>query len=337
MKTALKVVGVLLGLVILVPLLAGLVMKGLAADEPPPGQLVDVGGHKLHIYCTGTDRGLPPVLIEAGLGLNSAYYHWIQTKLARSTKVCSYDRAGLGWSEESNRPRELGDVVEQLHILLDATDFERPFVFAGHSIGAIILREYVARHPDEVAGLAFLDGSHPDQTRALGLESLYHREDTESGLKMYRLMVRLGLSHLYDPSLTPMKSAYPESIFSQLQYTADGSYFDAVLAEYDGLVPYTNRARPEDTFGDRPTVVIQSGKTWDQDMLPDTVDAARLSTGWPILQKETAALSTRGRYVAVENATHMSLVYDEGHANEAAELIGEVLQETQASKESPEG
>src|SRR5690606_4882906 len=88
MKTALKVVGVLLGLVILVPLLAGLVMKGLAADEPPPGQLVDVGGHKLHIYCTGTDRGLPPVLIEAGLGLNSAYYHWIQTKLARSTKVC---------------------------------------------------------------------------------------------------------------------------------------------------------------------------------------------------------------------------------------------------------
>ena len=327
LKVALKVLGVLVGLAILVPLLTGLVIKGLAPDVPPPGQLLDVGGHRLHIHCVGTPGDAPPVLIEAGLGLSSSYFHWIQTNLARSTKVCTYDRAGLGWSDESNRPREVGDVVEQLHALLDAAGVERPLVLAGHSIGAIILREYVARHPGEVAGLAFLDGSHPDQTRALGLENLYKREQAASGLKLYRLMVRLGLSRLYDPSLTPIDSAYPEPVFAQIRHTTDGTYFDAVLAEYDGLVPGTNRPRPEDNFGDRPTVVIQAGQTWDQASLPDTVDAAKIAAGWPVLQKETAALSTRGRHVIVENATHMSIVHDEVHANEAAEFIREVLRE----------
>ncbi len=326
MKLALKIVGGVLALVILGPLLAGLVLKGLAAAIPPPGKLVDVGGHRLHIYCLGVRGDAPPVLIEAGLGMSSSYYHWLQTNLARSTKVCTYDRAGLGWSDPSNRPREPGDVVGQLHTLLDATGFERPFVFAGHSIGAILLREYVARYPEDVAGLAFLDGSHPDQTRALGLENVDQKAATEQAMKMYRLMVRLGLSRLYDPMLTPVKSEFPQRIFSELQYTADRSYFDAVLAEYDGLVPHTNRPRPVDDFGDRPTVVIQAGETWDPAMLPEGVDAAKVAAEWPKLQQATAALSTRGRYAVVRNATHMSLIHNQTYANQAADLIRGVLE-----------
>jgi len=327
-KSALKVLGGLLALVILGPLLTGLIMKGLAPAVAPPGKLVDVGGHKLHIHCSGSLRGAPPVLIEAGLGLSSSYYHWIQVNLARSTKVCSYDRAGFGWSEPSKRSRELGEVVEELHALLDKAGFERPFVFAGHSIGAIIVREYAARYPGELAGLAFLDGSHPDQTRRLGLENLIKKEELEQGVELYRLMVRTGLSRLYDPSLTLMKSEYPESVFAALQYTSDGSYFDAVLAEYDGLVPLTDRARPRDDFGDKPTIVIQAGKTWDASELPESVDPANIAAGWPELQKETAALSTRGRYVVVDHATHMSLIYHEAYANQAADFIRELLQAT---------
>jgi hypothetical protein len=142
---------------------------------------------------------------------------------------------------------------------------------------------------------------------------------------MYRAMVGTGLSRLYDPSLTPMKAEYPKSVFEELQYTADGSYFDAVLAEYDGLVPLTNRARPRDDFGDKPTIVIQAGKTWDASELPESIDPAKIAAGWPELQKETAALSTRGRYVVVEHATHMSLIYDEAYANQAADFIRELL------------
>lgn len=89
MKRAFKIVGGLLALAILGPLLVGLVMKGLAGEVPPPGRLVDVGGHKLHIHCLGSREDLPPVLIEAGLGMSSSYYHWLQVNLARSTKVCT--------------------------------------------------------------------------------------------------------------------------------------------------------------------------------------------------------------------------------------------------------
>lgn len=332
MKTALKIVGGLLGLVILVPLLTGLIMKGIGPAVPPPGKLVDVGGHKLHIYCEGSLHGSPPVLIEAGLGVSSSYYHWIQANLARSTKVCTYDRAGLGWSDGDKRPRELGDVVEQLHTLLEKTGFERPYVLAGHSIGAIILREYVARYPSEVAGLAFLDGSHPNQTQALGLEKIDMKTEVEKGLKMYRLMVDLGLNRLYDPALAEVKSEFPTPILAQLRYTTDDSYFDAVSAEYEGLVPHTNLPRPNDNFGDRPTVVIQAGATWDPASLPPTVDVARVEAGWPKLQQETAALSTRGKYAVVKNASHMSLVHDEAYANQAADLIREVLEACAATQ-----
>ncbi len=321
----LKIVGGLLALVVLGPLLTGLMLKGFAPDIPPPGKLVDVGGHRLHIYCMGSQRDVPPVLIEAGLGVSSSYYHWLQINLARSTRVCTYDRAGLGWSDASNRPRELGDVVEQLHTLLQSSGFERPFVLAGHSIGAIIGREYVARYPSDVVGLAFLDGSHPEQTRIMGLENADQKTQMESGLRMYRLMVSSGLSRLYDPALAPLEGTFPKHILAELQYTNDRSYFDTVLAEYEGLVPHTNRPRPDDTFGDRPTVVVQAGETWDPATLPDTVDAARVAKAWPQLQKETAALSSRGRYAIVKGADHMSLIHDRVYADQAADLIREVL------------
>ena len=216
----------------------------------------------------------------------------------------------------STRPRELGDVVEQLHTLLDQSGFERPFVLAGHSIGAIIMREYVARYPGDVVGLAFLDGSHPDQARRLGLENLDLKAEAEQGISIYRLLVRSGLSRLYDPALTPVKAAFPKHIFAELQYTTDRSYFDTVLAEYDGLAPYTDRPRPNDNFGDRPTVVIQAGETWDPATLPDNMDAAKVAAGWSKLQQDTATLSTKGRYVVVKNANHMSLIHDQAYANE---------------------
>jgi hypothetical protein len=94
------------------------------------------------------------------------------------------------------------------------------------------------------------------------------------------------------------------------------------------LVPLTNRARPDDSFGDRPTVVIQAGEKWDPAMLPATVDAAKVSAEWPILQQETAALSTRSHYTVVKDASHMSLIHDAAYANQAAELIRAVLDQS---------
>ncbi len=326
-----------LGVLILVlgVLLVGWLMKALAPDVPPPGQLVDVGGFRLHIHCSGQLRGAAPVLIEAGLGVSAAYYHWIQEGLEPSTKVCSYDRAGLGFSEESHRSREPAEIVRQLHVLLEKAGFERPFVFAGHSIAGILIREYVSQYPDEVAGVAFLDGSNPDQTRALGLEKIDVKAQAERGLKVYRMLVNSGLSRLYDPALAPVRPFFPETVIDELQYTARDRQFDAVLAEFDGMGPYTNRPRPADDFGDRPTVAIQAGEKWDPSVIPPGVDVEKVSAGWSSLQRQNAALSTRGRYVVVKDSNHMSLVYDQKYAAQAVGLIREVLKAQTPAQAAP--
>lgn len=141
-------------------LLAGATYQGVATalerrHYPRPGGLVDVGDHQLHIYCSG--EGSPTVVLEAPATGMSVVWGWIQPEVARVTRVCSYDRAGLGWSEASGRPFEPSRVPEELHALLANAREEGPFVLAGHSLGAAFARVYAARYPEETAALVEID------------------------------------------------------------------------------------------------------------------------------------------------------------------------------------
>ncbi len=135
--------------------------KDLAAN-PPPGRLVDVGGHRLHILCSGS--GEPAVIFENGLG-SSGLVGWslVQPEVAKFTRVCSYDRAGTGYSDPGPSPRTARRIANELAQLLDHTGVRGHLVLVGASIGGLFVRVFASEHGERVVGLVLVDASHEDQ------------------------------------------------------------------------------------------------------------------------------------------------------------------------------
>lgn len=127
----------------------------------PPGRLYEVNGHKMRIDCTGS--GSPTIVLDAGLGNDGLIWGGVQPALATATRVCSYDRAGTGWSNSVSSPRDANQIAAQLHDLLAVATVSGPIVLMGHSIAGIYIRDYATHYPADVAGLVFLDGSTPLQ------------------------------------------------------------------------------------------------------------------------------------------------------------------------------
>lgn len=127
---------------------------------PPPGKLVDVGGLRLHINCTGADS--PTVIMEAGPNDSSLIWQLVQPQISKFTRVCSYDRAGFGWSDAPNQPRSSVNIANELDRLLTRASVPAPYVLVGHDFGTLDLRVFTARHREQVAGMVFVDSVHPD-------------------------------------------------------------------------------------------------------------------------------------------------------------------------------
>jgi pimeloyl-ACP methyl ester carboxylesterase len=137
---------------------------GLARDRrqfAAPGMLVDVGGRRLHVRCTGA--GTPAVIFEAGIAASSVSWSRVQPQVAEFTRACSYDRAGLAWSDPGERDRCTDTFVAELTRLLDAGGIAPPYVLVGHSFGGFIIRAFARAHPEAVAGLVFVDTLHPEE------------------------------------------------------------------------------------------------------------------------------------------------------------------------------
>src|SRR5512134_1235651 len=157
---------IVLSILVFVLAMAGMIYQTASAEAdrrnlPAPGNLIDVGGFKMHIYCMG--EGSPTVILETLSGGTSSYWGWIQPEVAKETRVCVYDRAGRGWSEPDPEPITLGRTVRNMHTLLTNARVEGPYVLVGHSIGGIYVRQFAADYPDEVAGMVLVDASHPQQ------------------------------------------------------------------------------------------------------------------------------------------------------------------------------
>lgn len=131
-----------------------------ARAHPAPGRLIDVGGHRVHVLCSGA--GGPAVVLESGLGDTSAVWRDVQPQVAAYTRVCSYDRAGLGYSESGPAPRDSKRIAEELHAILEGACEKGPYVLVGHSAGALHARVFAAQFPNEVAGLVLVDPSADD-------------------------------------------------------------------------------------------------------------------------------------------------------------------------------
>jgi pimeloyl-ACP methyl ester carboxylesterase len=124
-----------------------------------PGQLIDVGGHRLHLNCTGA--GTPTVVLEPGGGELSSNLGWITPAVARDSRVCVYDRAGRGWSEPASTAQDGAQIATDLHRLLQRGHVRGPYVLAGHSFGGLYVLTFAARYPDQVAGMVLVDSTAP--------------------------------------------------------------------------------------------------------------------------------------------------------------------------------
>lgn len=155
-----------LGGLVVVATLGGATYQWIATERdlnrtPPPGRLVDIGTHKLHIWCSGS--GTPAVILETGLGGSSADWGFVQPEVSVFTKVCSYDRAGMGYSDPGPSPRTARRITDELVELLDRGGVTGPLVLVGASIGGLFTRLFASEHGERVAGLVLVDASHEDQ------------------------------------------------------------------------------------------------------------------------------------------------------------------------------
>ena len=155
------------GGLVFVLLLAGVVFQFVATkiDErryPARGEMVDAGGYDLHLYCRG-EAGAPTVVMDSGLGGTVLDWQLVQPEVAEFARVCTYDRAGMGWSEPGDQPRTSQQIVEELHALLGNAGVQGPYVLVGHSFGGTNVQLYASQYPNEVAGMVLDDAATEDE------------------------------------------------------------------------------------------------------------------------------------------------------------------------------
>ena len=161
--------------------------------NPAPGQLIDVGGYRIHIYCVG--GGSPTVVLDSGLSDSSLSWDRVQPEIAKFTRVCAYDRAGLGWSDPSPKPRNSKVFAEELHTLLHNAGIPVPYVFVGHSMGGFDALIYARLYGPEVAGMVLVDSPHPDFANRLP-ELRRGLADWRQHLRWQQLAMPFGIARL---------------------------------------------------------------------------------------------------------------------------------------------
>ena len=274
---------------------------------PPPGEMVDVGDHSLHINCIG--HGSPTVILEAANFGMSAWWVRVQKQLAQTTRVCAYDRAGLGWSERGPEPRDARQISSELHTLLKGADIEGPYVLVGHSYGGLYVRMYADRYPEETAGVVLVDSSHPEQFTRSPKERAQYEQTVRLGA-VISFLTRLGVIRL--TNYYPAHPDLPSHQRAQIEaFNASTHHVATTLEEYRATPQTTAQVRRAGSLGYTPLVVITAGEQ---------------SSVWLEMQDELAALSPNSIHRVVEGATHESLLYDKGDSQVTSAAIHKVVE-----------
>src|SRR5215475_1711794 len=206
---------VLLACVMLYILSASAQSESTPPPFPPPGRLVDIGGWRLHLNCTGESRASQPtVILEAGLGDFSVEWSLVQPGVAKFARVCSYDRAGDGWSDWGPHPRTLHQVVYELHTLLEKAGVKPPFVLVGHSYGGWVVRLYASTYPTEVTGIVLVEGGADNPVRMMPDGKLVHASDLATGrpIPAVNTSTPLRLSDIRPGVLAQMKAGMEHDV-----------------------------------------------------------------------------------------------------------------------------
>jgi len=316
---------------------------------PPPGKLIDVGGWRLHLNCTGKSSGkTPTVVLESGAGDFSVDWGLAQPEVARFARVCSYDRAGTGWSELGPRPRTWRQVAYELHTALQKAGEKGPYVLVGHSLGGLLIRVYANQYPKELAGMVLVDSTHEDTVLIMNGKLKRMRELSQGrNLPPIRTTISSAEKELsaeeeqgVEDSLKQMGAPQIGSPYNRLpaelqaarlwvltqprHYTADS--YDYMGEEFAEL--YAARQKQEYPLGDAPLVVLlqKPGKSGDPPPGISADEWERFNDEKRRQKVEFTKLSRNSKLIVAENSGHHI------HLDEPAVVTNAIRQVIEASR-----
>jgi pimeloyl-ACP methyl ester carboxylesterase len=260
--------------------------------HPIPGELVSVGPYELHLYCIGS--GSPAVILDSGLG--DTYISWrkVQPPIAQFTRVCSYDRAGLGFSYYSRHPSTSKEFAKELHTLLHNAGIPAPYVLVGHSMGGYNVRLFASLYRNEVAGMVLVDSSHPEQQKRFppalnDLDATWLREQ-----EFFEFAMPFGIPRLLGFCGNDAEVRAAECNFHTVR---------AGVAELKAISESAAQAATTGSLGDLPLAVLSSDPVKPDSDLPEDL-VKPTSDAWQQMQEELSHLSTRGTRVIAKNSGH---------------------------------
>ena len=282
------------GLALLANLAACLIVASCVREgRPSSDQIVDIGTHRLQMHLEG--KGVPTVIIDAGLGDQLDKLKPLQERLARVTRVITYDRAGYGQSEPGPMPRHCGREAEELKALLEKASVPGPYVLVGHSLGALNTQVFASKYPDEVAGMVLLDP--PPLSFLLG--------QAYTNLRAMAEQMTAEWQNIADSSATSADAGE----------RAKSSFFQMIASEHREMFGETARmvdAIP--TFGDMPLIVVAAGK-------PNPAfgeGAGEYQKYWIEQSRALAGKSTKSKFILIEESSHYLYL-------DAPELVAETI------------
>lgn len=274
---------------------------------PPPGKLIDIGGYKLHIYCMGS--GTPTVILEAGLGDDSLGWRLVQPGIAKFTRVCSYDRAGSGWSDASPLARTSQNIADELHTLLKNADVPAPYILVGHSFGGLDIRLFASKYPNEVVGMVLVESSSEDQLEKLPPWPVSNFQKLLINPKIAPLLASIGvfrvLNHL--PQSRVAIQMFPPN--TQQEILAEASTVKSIRSQTQENANFKTSLKQvkenAGSLGNIPLIVITRGEEGTPQETGEFQEFLnKWMQAWNQLQKNLVTKSTNAQQIFAEHSGH---------------------------------
>ena len=304
--------------------------KRLARIHPVPGTFYTVDGRRMHINCTG--KGSPTVILESGIGDDWLIWQAVQPELSEVSRVCSYDRFGLGWSEPSSGPRDAVRVAEQLHSLLSLAHIDGPLLLVGHSGGGLYIRAFAALHPDKVVGLVLVDATSTKLYQAIpqAVETAAQRRTRHREARWRAFEEAIGWTRLTGGCGPDVPAALIRFALLDAAEECRPSYETSSTGERDELQRSAEEVAKLACCGRLPTLIISQDPDrnrpgWGpQDMADKRV--------WGYLQEQMKSLSPCSRRIIASSSGHHVMI---DRPEVIARNIKALLQHEQGSPECP--